>query len=248
MTAAVAELVHYQQSEAEKADAKFAELVDQLADGGDVDPRAATKTIAAAGKSTADVEAELRRRRRVAELQAIIADAGDVAAQKLQLSERLAAHKFEAEKVAARLAEERKAFAQQEAELNDRYNRADTARRELRRIVPVSQARAELEARGRKLAADIGLLQTLLHGSADPRKRRPAIEQLNLQIAELQANLKAAGLFAFTRRGTISQLDTLTAKRDDLAKFDGYEKNYVALDAAHAELDAIRKQRAELDG
>src|SRR5262249_42577390 len=135
--AAVAELLDFQQSEAEKAAAKYAELVEALDSGADVDRRAALKILKAAGKSPADLQTELSRRRRVAELRQLIADAADWLAERKTLDEQLAAKDAEIKATTARLAGERAAIANEAQAVRDKQYSVENARRELRKLVPL---------------------------------------------------------------------------------------------------------------
>lgn len=193
MTTAVAELDRLEASEREAAAERYAELLDKLEAGEAIDDKRALKVLRDAGKTTADVNAELARRKRVGELREQITSIGDLAARGRGLQDRLAAKQAEIEAVTKPLYEDLAAIKEEIKTLTPLSFQLEASQKELAKLCPLPADEAE---RRRLIGTSRAMLvrfEVQLQGRTDPAVSREQIARLEAQLAELQRERDQVG-------------------------------------------------------
>jgi hypothetical protein len=211
----VAEIADRKRAIDAKALDAFHDLVGQLADGGVVDDAKALRVLEAAGKSPQDLEQELARRKRVAELRALIAGEPPLADRQRELNAREAANKAEFKAAGKRVEAEAKAIAAARQSLINQAQDIDRAKRELRELDPPPADAPERRAELQRLAAEIHKLELQVGGHRPHAEHEARAERHDRRAAELAAELDTISLIdIFKRQDCKRALAAAIAARD----------------------------------
>jgi hypothetical protein len=203
------------------ADAKavedYEDLLAKLLAEVSIDDRWALKVLAAAGKTTEDLDGDLARGRRVAELRKLLATKIDLAGRWRRLRERKAANEAEWRAAEARARQETAAIADEERALIDAGNERDRLERELRSLSPVPKAEQERQAALRQVQAEIQRLESMIHGRRDPDELQDLATRSEEAVAQRRAELdKIPLLNIFAHQDAKRALAAAVRARDEL--------------------------------
>jgi hypothetical protein len=247
MAMQVADLAVLENNVAAKALARYEKLVDQFELGEEVAERTAVDVLRDAGKSAADVKAELDRRLRVAELRRIIAEAGDLVAEQERLIEADAAIKRELDDTVKRLSQERVRIDKEITAVNSRRSTIDDAKRELARIAPPPADELQRAQARKELTAQIVRMEATLRGRVDPDETRKALARIDAKVAEIEKQARELGPMSAVNMDKHNdfkwELRQLAKKRNELEVRLNEDSTYKH---QFRQLEKLRAKRAEL--